>query len=40
MKVYNTRPVILTIEVVLIKIAVFFFVSTTEVITCSNAFKQ
>ena len=39
MKVYNTRPVILTIEVVLIKIAVFF-VSTTEVITCSNAFKQ
>ena len=39
MKVYNTRPVILTIEVVLIKIAVFS-VSTTEVITCSNAFKQ
>ena len=36
-KVYNTRPVNFTIEVVLIKI---FFFSTTEVITCSNAFKR
>ena len=39
-KVYNTQPVSLIIEVLLIKILLF---STTEVFTCSkeiNAFKQ
>ena len=40
-KVYNARPVSLTIEALLIKILLFFL--TTEVITCSkviNAFKR
>ena len=40
MKVYNTRPVSLTIEVLLDKIALFFYYWINQLFQAINAFKR